>query len=61
MKEEQKQKCSDDCRRDIVTYAPHCDRGDVIALLYNNAIRGKSGEISPEIAENSSISNWWML
>lgn len=51
MKEEQKLKCSDDCREDIVTYAPYCDRGDVIALLYNNAIREKSGEISPEMAE----------
>ena len=36
----------------IVQYAPYCTRGEIIALLYNHAVRLKGGsEISPEVAE----------
>ena len=39
--------------RDIVQYAPYCSRGEVIALLYNNATRMESSsKISPAVAEH---------
>ena len=37
----------------IVQYAPYCTRGELIALLYNHAVRLKGGsEISPDFAED---------
>ena len=48
-----------DGQRQIVHYAQYCSRGEIIALLYNHAIRLKSGlgvssedEISSEDAES---------
>ena len=48
-----------DGQRQIVHYAPYCTRGEIIALLYNHAVRVKSGlgassedEISSEDAES---------
>ena len=47
-----KMKIGDECCGDIVTYAPYCTRGEIIALLYNNAVREKSGRgISSEVVE----------
>ena len=38
-------------RRTLAWYSP-CNRGEIIALLYNRAVKGKNiAEITPEIAE----------